>query len=61
MSSDSTTGQLGDRPRTATRMRYVAPPGLALEEQEHTTKIGRYEILETLGKGATHFSIASLP
>jgi serine/threonine-protein kinase len=33
-------------------MRYVAPPGLALEEQEYSSKIGRYEILETLGKGA---------
>ncbi len=52
MSSDSEGGQLGDRPRTATRMRYVAPPGLALEEQEYSTTIGRYEILETLGKGA---------
>ncbi len=33
-------------------MRYVAPPGLELEESEYLTKIGRYEILETLGKGA---------
>jgi serine/threonine-protein kinase len=33
-------------------MRYVAPPGLALEDSGPLTTIGRYEILETLGKGA---------
>jgi serine/threonine-protein kinase len=41
------------RPRTATRHRYVAPPGMSLpEEQDGVRTIGRYEILETLGKGA---------
>lgn len=49
--SDS-TGQFGDRPRTATRMRYVAPPGMGLEDEDGFSTIGRYEILETLGKGA---------
>jgi serine/threonine-protein kinase len=41
------------RPRTATRMRYVAPPGFVHDERlEPVQKIGRYEILEVLGKGA---------
>jgi len=43
----------GERPRTLTRLRFVAPPGMALEESQGEAKtIGRYEILETLGKGA---------
>lgn len=33
-------------------MRYVAPPGLELEGLGDLKTIGRYEILETLGKGA---------
>lgn len=33
-------------------MRYVAPPGLELEGPGDLKTIGRYEILETLGKGA---------
>ena len=46
-----------DRPRTATRHRYVAPPGLSLGEpaddgDDAKKLIGRYEVLETLGKGA---------
>src|SRR5216110_3411811 len=42
-----------ERPRTATRLRFVAPPGMGLDEpSEGLTKVGRYEILETLGKGA---------
>ena len=49
--SDS-TGQLEDRPRTATRMRYVAGPGMEIGETTDFKNIGRYEILETLGKGA---------
>ena len=46
------TGQGGERSRTATRMRYVAPPGMELDAREDLKTIGRYEILETLGKGA---------
>jgi len=43
----------GERPKTLTRLRFVAPPGMALEESQGEAKtIGRYEILETLGKGA---------
>ncbi len=39
------------RPRSATRLRAEAPPGLTLgEESKH--RIGRYEIIKTLGKGA---------
>ncbi len=42
-----------ERPKTLTRLRFVAPPGMALEESQGEAKtIGRYEILETLGKGA---------
>ena len=45
--------QESDRPRTATRHRYVAPPGLDLpDDADGRNVIGRYEILETLGKGA---------
>ncbi|HUS64451.1 MAG TPA: serine/threonine-protein kinase [Kofleriaceae bacterium] len=34
-------------------MRFVAPPGMGLEDEHAEAKtIGRYEILETLGKGA---------
>ncbi|MCP4449188.1 MAG: serine/threonine protein kinase [Myxococcales bacterium] len=43
--------QSAERSRTATRMRYVAPPGMELEERENLKTIGRYEILEALGKG----------
>jgi serine/threonine-protein kinase len=45
---------VNERPRTLTRLRFVAPPGMALEDSqgEAKTTIGRYEILETLGKGA---------
>jgi serine/threonine-protein kinase len=42
-----------ERPRTVTRMRFVAPPGMGLDEPAGELKtVGRYEILETLGKGA---------
>jgi len=40
------------RERTATRMRFVAPPGMEVERSAEPTTIGRYEIIETLGKGA---------
>ncbi len=41
------------RPRTATRLRFVAPPGWSAPQATEGAKtIGRYEIQETLGKGA---------
>lgn len=40
------------RPRTATRMRYVGAPGMEVGEFKNLKTIGRYEIMETLGKGA---------
>ena len=39
------------RGRTASRLRFVAPPGMSVGEGERAT-IGRYEIMKTLGKGA---------
>ena len=39
------------RSRTSARMRFVAPPGMKVEDTAETT-IGRYEIIRTLGKGA---------
>ena len=41
------------RPRTVTRLRAEAPPGLGLSSAEEARKsIGRYEVLKTIGKGA---------
>src|SRR6185503_3129546 len=40
------------RPRTATRLRGEAPPGLALTGEEGRHHIGRYEVIKTSGKGA---------
>jgi len=42
----------GSRPRTVSRMRFVAPPGMELEGGETRQTIGRYEIVKVLGKGA---------
>lgn len=42
---------LQQRPRTVTRLRAEAPPGLQLGP-EGRKSIGRYEIIKTLGKGA---------
>jgi serine/threonine-protein kinase len=39
------------RPRSATRLRAEAPPGMGLEEGARQ-RIGRYEIIKTIGKGA---------
>ncbi len=39
------------RPRSATRLRAEAPPGMGLGA-ESTKRIGRYEIIKTIGKGA---------
>ena len=41
-----------DRSRTATRLRYVAPPDFGVDDDFGANTIGRYEIMETLGKGA---------
>ncbi len=40
------------RGRTASRLRFVAPPGLAVEHKKDVPTIGRYEVIKTLGKGA---------
>jgi eukaryotic-like serine/threonine-protein kinase len=40
------------RPRTVTRMRAEAPPGMGLVSADGRQSIGRYEIIKTLGKGA---------
>ena len=42
----------GSRPRTVSRMRFVAPPGMELDGDESRQTIGRYEIVKVLGKGA---------
>jgi serine/threonine-protein kinase len=40
------------RPRTNTRLKAEAPPGMALSGDEGRKAIGRYEVLKTIGKGA---------
>jgi serine/threonine protein kinase len=40
------------RPRTATRLRGEAPPGLQFTSEEGRQHIGRYEVIKTIGKGA---------
>jgi serine/threonine protein kinase len=40
------------RPRTATRLRGEAPPGLQFTAEEGRQHIGRYEVIKTIGKGA---------
>jgi serine/threonine protein kinase len=40
------------RPRTATRLRGEAPPGLQFVGEEGRHHIGRYEVIKTIGKGA---------
>jgi serine/threonine protein kinase len=40
------------RPRTNTRARAEAPPGMALSGEEGRKAIGRYEVVKTIGKGA---------
>jgi serine/threonine-protein kinase len=40
------------RPRTATRLRGEAPPGLQFTAEEGRQRIGRYEVIKTIGKGA---------
>ena len=40
------------RPRSATRLRGEAPPGMELGSSEGRQRIGRYEVIKTIGKGA---------
>jgi tRNA A-37 threonylcarbamoyl transferase component Bud32 len=40
------------RPRSATRLRAEAPPGMELGASESRQRIGRYEVIKTIGKGA---------
>ena len=40
------------RPRTVTRARAEAPPGLSHAGEEGRQAIGRYEVIKTIGKGA---------
>ena len=40
------------RPRTNTRARAEAPPGMMLTGDEGRQSIGRYEVIKTIGKGA---------
>jgi len=47
--SDRTESQ---RSRTASRLRFVAPPVLSVKQRVERKTIGRYEIIKTLGKGA---------
>src|SRR5438105_10928609 len=44
--------ELQARPRTATRLKGEAPPGLTLTGAEGRKAIGRYEVIKTIGKGA---------
>ncbi|MGE5186920.1 MAG: serine/threonine-protein kinase [Acidobacteriota bacterium] len=43
---------LQSRPRTNTRARAEAPPGMGLAGEEGRKAIGRYEVVKTIGKGA---------
>ncbi|HUS32929.1 MAG TPA: serine/threonine-protein kinase [Kofleriaceae bacterium] len=43
---------LSARPRTNTRAKAEAPPGMALSGEEGRKHIGRYEVVKTIGKGA---------
>ncbi len=40
------------RPRTATRLRGEAPAGFQVTGEEGRQRIGRYEVIKTIGKGA---------
>jgi len=40
------------RPRTNTRLKAEAPPGMGLVGEEGRQSIGRYEVIKTIGKGA---------
>ena len=40
------------RPRTNTRLKAEAPPGMSFSAEEGRKSIGRYEVVKTIGKGA---------
>ncbi len=44
--------ELQARPRTNTRLKGEAPPGMQLSGEEGRQRIGRYEVVKTIGKGA---------
>ena len=46
------TDDVQARPRTNTRLKAEAPPGMSLHGEEGRKSIGRYEVLKTIGKGA---------
>lgn len=46
------TDDLGARPRTNTRLKGEAVPGMGLAGEEGRKSIGRYEVIKTIGKGA---------
>src|SRR4029078_5088162 len=46
------TDEVLARPRTNTRLKAEAPPGLSLSGEEGRKSIGRYEVIKTIGKGA---------
>jgi len=46
------TDDLSARPRTNTRAKAEAPPGMGLSGEEGRKHIGRYEVVKTIGKGA---------
>ena len=46
------TDDVQARPRTNTRLKAEAPPGMSLSGEEGRKSIGRYEVLKTIGKGA---------
>jgi serine/threonine protein kinase len=46
------TDDVQARPRTNTRLKAEAPPGMTLSGEEGRKSIGRYEVLKTIGKGA---------
>jgi eukaryotic-like serine/threonine-protein kinase len=52
MSQSSSAPPAPVRLRSQTRMRFVAPPGMTLSSDDDQQTIGRYELVERLGKGA---------
>ena len=52
MSDPTATDPNEPRERTASRLRFVAPPGISVRPSPELKTIGRYEVIKTLGKGA---------
>jgi serine/threonine-protein kinase len=46
------TDEVQARPRTNTRLKGEAPPGMSFSGEEGRKSIGRYEVVKTIGKGA---------